>query len=99
MCYQHSSRDPFDAYTAYLQLASKQQELYRLFLHISNTASANDSSAFKQWHPDKIGIIGGDATDSYLECCLVGYQLPGGLFKWHCSGVLVDDRTVITAAH
>lgn len=46
-------------------------------------------------------IVGGVPVKQgmFPECCLVGHRYANGTFTWFCSGVLVNSRTVLTAAH
>lgn len=46
-------------------------------------------------------IVGGFETQpgDYPDCALIGHQYPNGTFTWFCTGVLVQPRVVLTAAH
>jgi secreted trypsin-like serine protease len=46
-------------------------------------------------------IVGGFETQpgEYPDCALIGRQYPNGTYTWFCTGVLVQPRVVLTAAH
>ncbi len=100
-----SCSSDFDAQMAYRKLSDKYTNLAELVLeYISDDAQRKGflpSDSTLNISEFLIRIIGGSRVPEggYRECALIGRQNLNGTLEWFCSGVLVQPRVVLTAAH
>ena len=96
------SEGPFDAERAHRNLSHKFTQLAGVVSTYMKQApmdravrNANAANMAKiAWR-----IVGGQVTNQFPDCCLVGREFGNGSFSWFCSGVLVHPRVVLTAGH
>ena len=96
--------ESFDAERAFGALRQRYQEISTFLLDYLDGGESMQTRNLdsNQKIEDLIRIIGGKETKRFPQTCLVGILQQNGSFpvhKWFCSGILVHERLVLTAAH
>lgn len=76
--------------------------LLELTTYLTQTNKRGNTSApLQKLIPELQRIVGGVAVEEgeFPECCLIGNRNANGTISWFCTGVLVDSKTVLSAAH
>jgi secreted trypsin-like serine protease len=96
-CSDENNKNNFDAKMAYDQLYQKYAQLADIMAAYMSEADLKRAlrveNAFSMAEVLS-RIVGGSPTDGFPECCLIGNNA-----RFFCTGVLIHQRIVLTAAH
>lgn len=97
--------EQFDAEIAFKSLRKRYQQISAILVNYMDEAGIDRPTRnmlAQKKKDDLIRIIGGKETDRFPQTCLIGSIQQAGAYpipRWFCSGILVHERLVLTAAH